>query len=321
MIEKYIVVTKDGVQQIFTFPISVDHDRMFEAIGAIRMGSDQDWKREYRMCTAVSAGFIQDGQCCGESESLKLLSRYEIDTALLGTTRSTGAATAPADTSSKEPPHEHVIEALGCDHVAQLCSALNWLGESTYESQEECAARQRGLILRLIHAVTEHRTLFQSNQDDAPALDELTASVILKSIIDDGYLSESTVGRYHNALARTDQDRLQDREALLGLMRVLVEGDTGKNVLWKLSRGQSTETDEGKAWLAAKALVELMSTNPPAGATQRVWVVDDDRGEHVMFCPQKPGSDAMNKLAEQIERNVFVGEFFIFPAKTSNNDH
>lgn len=80
---KYIVVELKGIEEIFTFPKSVNHDRFWEAVGAIRMGSDSNWKREYRSAVLVSAGFVHDGHCCGRSESLSLESRGEVDTALL----------------------------------------------------------------------------------------------------------------------------------------------------------------------------------------------------------------------------------------------
>lgn len=80
---KYIVVELNGEEQIFIFPKSVDHDRMMEAIGAIRMGSERNWNRQYRDSDAISAGFVVNGCCQGHSETLQLKSRDEVDTALL----------------------------------------------------------------------------------------------------------------------------------------------------------------------------------------------------------------------------------------------
>lgn len=80
---KYVVVDFEGEEQIFTFPRSIDHDRFFEGVGAIRMGSSSNWKREYRLAEAVSAGFVDCGECHGHSETLKLKSRGDVDTALL----------------------------------------------------------------------------------------------------------------------------------------------------------------------------------------------------------------------------------------------
>lgn len=83
MKSKYIVVELNGEEQIFTFPESVQHDRMMEAIGAIRMGSEQNWHRSYRRAEAIAAGFVDDGECYGASMTLKLTSREAVDTALL----------------------------------------------------------------------------------------------------------------------------------------------------------------------------------------------------------------------------------------------
>jgi hypothetical protein len=83
MSEKYIVVSLDGVEEIFTFPKRIDHDRMLEGIGAVRMGTSSQWERKYRRAEAVAAGFVEGGHCVGRSETLKLNSREDIDTALL----------------------------------------------------------------------------------------------------------------------------------------------------------------------------------------------------------------------------------------------
>lgn len=48
----------------------------------------------------------------------------------------------------------------------------------------------------------------------------------------------------------------KERDELLALLRKLIEGDVGRDVRWKLAEGQATETEDGKVWLAAKALVE-----------------------------------------------------------------
>lgn len=81
--QKYIVMQLDGVETIFTFPKTVNHDRMNEAIGAIRIGYENDWSRKYRQGKAISAGFITEGICHGRSETLNLDSRGDADTELL----------------------------------------------------------------------------------------------------------------------------------------------------------------------------------------------------------------------------------------------
>jgi hypothetical protein len=82
---KYIVVVLEGKEKIFIFPKDVDHDRMYEAMEAIRFDTGfRDWSRKIRTeGEAVSAGFITDGRCHGRSETLGLDSRPEVDTALL----------------------------------------------------------------------------------------------------------------------------------------------------------------------------------------------------------------------------------------------
>lgn len=81
---KYIVLSLDGKEAIYVFPLFVDHDSMADACESIRFGSKQDWKRLYRMDgERVSAGFVSDGVCHGRSETLNLESRGDIDTALL----------------------------------------------------------------------------------------------------------------------------------------------------------------------------------------------------------------------------------------------
>lgn len=78
---KYIVVRIKDVEQIFVFPRTVDHDRMHEGVCEIRHGDGRYWHREF--AEAISAGFIDNGACHGDSETLKLSSRGEPDTALL----------------------------------------------------------------------------------------------------------------------------------------------------------------------------------------------------------------------------------------------
>jgi hypothetical protein len=80
---KYIVIVLEGKELIFTFPRSVDHDRMAESIAAIRFGSDRNWSRKLREGEVIAAGFIDSGFCHGHSETLGIQSRGEADTALM----------------------------------------------------------------------------------------------------------------------------------------------------------------------------------------------------------------------------------------------
>lgn len=79
---KYIVTRNDnGCEEIFTFPNSVNHDCFAEGVERLRNKSHGDWRRINR--TVISAGFInRDGQCMGESLTLRLRSRPEEDTQL-----------------------------------------------------------------------------------------------------------------------------------------------------------------------------------------------------------------------------------------------
>ncbi len=90
---KYITTkTEDGKTEIFTFPRSVPHSVMAEAIARLKNATHGEWKRITR--TPVSAGFIEGGVCHGESESLHLRSRPHEDTILL---RETGPESDAVD--------------------------------------------------------------------------------------------------------------------------------------------------------------------------------------------------------------------------------
>lgn len=79
---KYVVtVNANGREELFVFPKHIDHDRFAEVLSGIRTGNEWDWERMYR--EPISAGFVMDGVCFGESITLGLKSRKEEDTALL----------------------------------------------------------------------------------------------------------------------------------------------------------------------------------------------------------------------------------------------
>ena len=80
---KYIVTRLGDKEGIFVFPRCVDHDRMWEAMQAIRFGDRGNWNRDLRDGEAISAGFVDGGTCHGRSETLNLKSRGTADTALL----------------------------------------------------------------------------------------------------------------------------------------------------------------------------------------------------------------------------------------------
>lgn len=79
---KYICTKDpDRMLEIFSFPMSVNHDTFAEAIRGIKNQMTGNWERIYR--TPVSAGFISSkGVCFGKSITLELKSKEE-DTTLL----------------------------------------------------------------------------------------------------------------------------------------------------------------------------------------------------------------------------------------------
>lgn len=80
-IMKYIVYKNGNIENLVAFPHTIDHDRMAEAMEALRFGGPRNW---YRRCGAVvAAGFIDGGQCNGHSETLGIKSRGEVETRLL----------------------------------------------------------------------------------------------------------------------------------------------------------------------------------------------------------------------------------------------
>lgn len=79
---KYIVTTDElGKEELFPFPRDVHHDAMAEVIGRIKNQTHGNWRRIMR--EPIAAGFIDiEGNCYGESETLRLMSRTKKDTAL-----------------------------------------------------------------------------------------------------------------------------------------------------------------------------------------------------------------------------------------------
>lgn len=78
---KYIVYQDGDKEYLVTFPRSIDHDRMAEAMECLRFGSERDWHR--RQGEVLAAGFVVGGHCQGHSETLGISSRGAADTALL----------------------------------------------------------------------------------------------------------------------------------------------------------------------------------------------------------------------------------------------
>ncbi len=80
---KYICMKNEAeMEEVFLFPRWVNHDCMEEVLHHIKDQTHGNWKREFRR--PVSAGFVSANlECSGESETLGLSSRGEIDTKLL----------------------------------------------------------------------------------------------------------------------------------------------------------------------------------------------------------------------------------------------
>ena len=79
---KYVVMEGDDGFELFTFPRTVDHDVMAEALSGMKNQTRDPWVRVLRM--PVSAGFVDRENCCyGESMTLGLTSRQTEDTELL----------------------------------------------------------------------------------------------------------------------------------------------------------------------------------------------------------------------------------------------
>lgn len=74
---KYIVTKREdtGKEEIFLFCTSINHDCMAEAISEIRSSTKGNWKKVRR--EPISAGFVKNNICYGESISLGLKSRRE----------------------------------------------------------------------------------------------------------------------------------------------------------------------------------------------------------------------------------------------------
>ena len=71
---------EDGKEELFTFPRGIDHDAMAEVLGYIKNQTGGNWRRVMRL--PISAGFIDNNRCTGESVTLKMKARPE-DTELL----------------------------------------------------------------------------------------------------------------------------------------------------------------------------------------------------------------------------------------------
>lgn len=79
----FILKIESGEEIAVIFPRQVVHASMAEAVQTIRIGG-QNWRRSWRSAEIVGAGFIgPDLVCYGKSDTLKVVSRGEVDTALV----------------------------------------------------------------------------------------------------------------------------------------------------------------------------------------------------------------------------------------------
>lgn len=78
---KYVVMENEGVEEIFIFPITIDHDCFEEVTSYIKNQMNGNWNRKRRKLLA--AGFTDGEKCFGRSETLNIDSRGAIDEALL----------------------------------------------------------------------------------------------------------------------------------------------------------------------------------------------------------------------------------------------
>lgn len=80
---KYIVTKqKDtGIEEIFLFNDSINHDAFVESIVGIRSQTTGNWERIYRL--PIAAGFFDGLKCFGRSETLDLDSRKKKDLELI----------------------------------------------------------------------------------------------------------------------------------------------------------------------------------------------------------------------------------------------
>ena len=79
---KYVVMANEvGVESIFLFPKTIDHDAFVESAMSLRDTTLGAWRRPAQK--TVAAGFVDNGKCYGRSETLNKDSRGKVDTALM----------------------------------------------------------------------------------------------------------------------------------------------------------------------------------------------------------------------------------------------
>ena len=71
--QKYVVFASHRGEEIIIFPEQIQHSVM----------ADDVKKSSYGGMRPISGGFVVNGECVGESESLRMKSRGDLDTALI----------------------------------------------------------------------------------------------------------------------------------------------------------------------------------------------------------------------------------------------
>lgn len=160
-------------------PVTVAGGR-FEQVGTVTYERVND---EYH--AILNDELVSDGQ---------VLYRFVSDSA---------AGAAPAG-------EESFADSLNADEIARLRAALVWMGESTYESHEECEIYRLRLVRRLISAVIGQRDQFYAQRE----VEQAAGGPLKDHEIRDAVNQLRDVARqYHN----TQQLRSRIQEVVLPL--------------------------------------------------------------------------------------------------------
>ena len=84
--------------------------------------------------------------------------------------------------SSMPAPAGTFDDTLNADEIARLRDALVWMGQSTYESLEECEIYRHRLVRRLISAVLEHRDQVRAERETESAVRQLKDHEIREAV-------------------------------------------------------------------------------------------------------------------------------------------
>lgn len=151
-------------------------------------------------------------------------------------------------------------DTLSADEIARLRDALVWMGESTYESLEECEIYRQRLVRRLVSAVLAQRDQAASAAPQAPAAGEVKPwRERAKSMaITDAMKAEIAELRAQLVSAQTDADRYrwlrnEARNASDVAPIVVMMGDDGRIVRDVANDGLRSEEELDESVDAARA--------------------------------------------------------------------